>query len=611
MNTDANTPDVDSAAAPEAVPVPPVNPSLSQSETSSTPPAAPGAEAEKAAETVAEAPAAESAPDAAAGAGQTPVDRLETLATQAAQARLRAEDEEEAARLLQGLMASGGLGLGTALTYLGRFNWNVTVQALNAAWSEMSATAKETLISGLKRDEFRTEAARRVRLSLARGIFKQDADAAAKIIGGVCAELRKVAEEEPLTKSERRNFDSVMIGKGRPWICQLALTDWRAVESNPVVQVAIAVCFSGNVPPFSQLSMLKWLAEGGRLDKLPEESLALVTEAIGRWSGKWKGALVREIPELPEAIAQAAALPEPARVEPAPVAKRAESRSAAEDEEDDEEDEEEDDDDEDEDDDSDDSDSDEDDSEEEEGSDDEEDEEDEEDAEAEDDEEGADEATTSESEGGESAGSPRLSRRERFRLRRQQRAEAKSAAAAARAGKEVGGDGGGARNGGRTPDFREALRLVERHYQTLKTELDVARANLRQRPSKRRRDFENEPDLPESEQVALRQHNARLEVTVTELRERIEALTAAAEDEATSREAFSEGQAPSEKDQFVTLIGIKLARAKSDFDATHGRLRDDVFGDNYRTMLESVFQVLADHGVVFPKPEEPVEPPAV
>ncbi|MBS0659401.1 MAG: hypothetical protein JSR82_14260 [Verrucomicrobia bacterium] len=580
-----------------------MNPPLSQSETPSAPPVDPSAAAEKAAEVAA---AAEAAPTA--DSAQTPQDRLESLAQQAAQARLRSEEEDEAAALLQALMASGGLGLGHALTYLGRFNWNVTVQALNAAWPEMSATAKETLLSGLKRDEFRTEAARRVRLSLARGIFKQDAEAAAKIIGGVCAELRKVADEEPLTKTERRNFDSVMIGKGRPWICQLPLADWRAAESNPVVQVAVAVCFSGNVPPFSQLSMLKWLAEGGRLDKLAEESLALVTEAIARWSAKWKGALVRELPELPEAIAQAAAVPEPARVEAQPAQEPAEktrpARGAAVDD-----DEEEDDEDEDDEEEVDDEDEDEDD-EEEEVDDEDEDEDDDEDDDEEGEETDEESAASSESEASEGAGPQRLSRRERFRLRRQQRAEAKAAAAAARAGKESPGVENGGR-GGRTPDFREALRLVERHYNTLKTELDVARANLRQRSSKRRRDFEHEPDLPESEQVALRQHNARLEATVAELRERIDALTAAAEDEATSREAFGDGQAPSEKDQFVTLIGLKLARAKADYDATHGRLRDDVFGDNYRTMLQTVFGVLEEHGVVFPKPEEPVDPPTV
>lgn len=587
MNTDP-TPEKDPVAAPEAVPAPPAIPPLS-----AVAPVTPDAPA-PAEVPVADPPEA-SAEALAAPAAGTPQDRLEGLAAKALQARLRAEEEDEAARLLQALLASGGAGLGTALGYLIRFNWNVTVNALNAAWPEMSVTARETLVSGLKRDDFRTEPARRVRLSLARGLFKQDAEAAAKIIGGVCAELRKVADEEPLTKSERRNFDSVMIGKGRPWICQIPLAEWRAAESNPVVQVAIAVCFSGNVPPFSQLSMLKWLSEGGRLEKLADESLALVAEAIARWSAKWKGALVREIPALPEALSQAAAVPEPARVEPAPAPAPAAETEEEEDEEEEEDDEEEEEDDEDD---------------EESEEDDEEEDEDDEDADEDDEEDEDEESGEAGTEGAAAEGEPgsqRLSRRERFRQRRLQRAEARAAAAAARGGAAPASDNGGRGQTGRTPDFREAVRLIERHYQTLKTELEVARANLRQRGSKRRREQDNEPDLPESEQVALRQHNARLEATVAELRERIDALTAAAEDEATSREAFVEGAAPGEKEQFQTLLGLKLARAKSDFDATHGRLRDDVFGDNYRTMLETVFGVLTEHGIVFPKPEEPQE----
>ena len=47
-------------------------------------------------------------------------------------------------------------------------------------------------------------------------MFKQDVEVAAKIIGAVCAEMKKSTGEEPLSKSERRNFDAVMIGKAPP-----------------------------------------------------------------------------------------------------------------------------------------------------------------------------------------------------------------------------------------------------------------------------------------------------------------------------------------------------------------------------------------------------------
>src|SRR5262249_9406940 len=185
--------------------------------------------------------------------------------------------------------------------------------AVTAAWPGMSHTAREAFVTGLKREDQRTEAARRIRLSLARGLFKQDVEVAAKIIGAVCAEMKKSAGEEPLSKSERRNFDAVMIGKGRPWICQLPLADWRPAESTAVLHVALAACFGGgNVPPFTQLSLLKWIADADRLDKLPDDSLQLVIDGVARWSPKWKSALRKEISNLPESLASLVTDAEPA-----------------------------------------------------------------------------------------------------------------------------------------------------------------------------------------------------------------------------------------------------------------------------------------------------------
>ena len=87
----------------------------------------------------------------------------------------------------------------------------------------------------------------------------------------------------------------------------------------------------------------------------------------------------------------------------------------------------------------------------------------------------------------------------------------------------------------------------------------------------------------------------------------IEELTGAAEDEATSREAFSGGPAPGERAQLQALIGLRLAQAKSDFDAMVGRERDDVFDENYKTLLDRVFNLLIENGVTFPEVERPTE----
>ncbi len=549
----------------------------------------------------------ESAADAeGSAAGEDPAVRLAELAQRAASTRLRQSEEEEAITILKGLLTSGGHSLTPALAALPSLNWNVGATAVTAAWSEMSHTAREAFVTGLKREDQRTEPARRIRLSLARGLFKQDVEVAAKIIGAVCAEMKKTAGEEPVSKSERRNFDAVMIGKGRPWICQLPLADWRPAESAAVIHVAMAACFAGgNVPPFTQLSLLKWIADADRLDKLPEDSLQLAIDGVTRWSPKWKAALKKEIAVLPEALAALIVDSEPAPARDngeSGETNKADDRETTEeagrdDSYDDEEDENEDH------------------------------EEDADEAESEDSDDeknssSQDSSAVDADEGAASTPGRRMTRRERGRLRRLGKSVSQAASSDTNgsAGEAASDDSSRReRSGGRSDrsfDVREALRQIERQYSQLKTELDVARSNLRQRDDnftksgrgRRGRVAEStETPMPESEVTALRQHNLRLDETVSELRARVDELTGHAEDEATSRDAFSDGPTPGERAQFQTLLGIKLAQAKSDFEAMQGRERDDVFDENYKTLLARVFELLREHGVTFPEIERPDE----
>lgn len=551
------------------------------------------------------------------GEAGDPALRLADLAERAVSTRLRQSEEDEAVRILISLLTSGGASLTPALAALPMLNWNVGATAVTAAWAEMSVTAREAFVTGLKREEQRTEAARRIRLSLARGLFKQDVEVASKIIGAVCAEMKKASGEEPVSKSERRNFDAVMIGKGRPWICQLPLAEWRPAESAAVIHVAIASCFAGgNVPPFTQLSLLKWIADADRLDKLPEESLEVVLDGVKRWSPKWKSALKKEIAVLPEGlatlVADVEAAPERTSEESADSRRSKPARSEAG--------------------------SDVDDSYGSVDHDDKTDADDDRDAEEADDEDDddedadEDEASLTDADAPATASSPdrRITRRERGRLRRlgknvSRAAQGETNGATAEAGsddvdrrepREPREKSAGARFE-RGFDLREALRNIERHCAQLKTELDVARSNLRQREdgfssksSRGRRGRAAEPTeapMPDSEASALRQHNLRLEESVAELRVRVDELTGAAEDEATSRDAFSDGPAPGERTQYQTLLGIKLAQAKSDFEAMQGRERDDVFDENYKTLLARVFSLMTEHGITFPHVERPDE----
>ena len=583
-------------------------------------------------------PVAPAAPEPAPAApgDDTP---LGALASKARLGRLRPEDEEHAHALLREGLAAGGAGLAAALVALPHFSWNLAVAAVAAAWPEMSATAREAFAAGLKREDQRTENARRVRLSIGRGLFKIDQEAAAKVIAAVCREVRELAPEgEPIPRNERRNFDAVMIGKGRPWLCQIPLGEWRPADQGAVVQVAVGACFGGHLPPFTQLSLLRWLSEGGWMEKLPADLLPSILEAVRRWSPKWKASLEKEITPLPEALAAAAAEAGPVgRGENGAGPRRSSEEGADHSDRADANDPER---------------------------------RDEGDANSSDD-DGApretdrpddDESTDShpdDAPAGEAApsGGRRTSRRERGRLRRLGKsikshaphtapaiAEADDAeeererdarereddrmdrvqppaAPSQREARDMrdmreresremrrpsGGNGGG--GGG---DVLTALQTIDRAFRAMRTELDVARANLRQRDDQLRkstrsgkgRGWDDAP-LPDGEVTALRQHQLRLEGTVAELTARLHDLTLDAEDQAASRSAFDPDAAtPSEGDQYRSLLGMRLAGARAEFSAMQGRLRDDVFDDNYRTLLDRVFGILADHGVPFPTPE--------
>ena len=66
---------------------------------------------------------------------------------------------------------------------LPRLPWIVGVRAVEQVWPELTAGFRTQLLSGLAKDE--TDAARRIRLSLARALFKLDVPVAMKVaLGG-------------------------------------------------------------------------------------------------------------------------------------------------------------------------------------------------------------------------------------------------------------------------------------------------------------------------------------------------------------------------------------------------------------------------------------------
>lgn len=474
------------------------------------------------------APAPEIAPDPEA---------LTALAEKAAAQRLPMAEEEKAIQLVRaGLLAGDDL---TSL--LPRLGWAASSRGVAAAWPEMKATAKTALLKALAADE--TEASRRIRLSIARALYKlPDLAACTKLILGACKELRDKKTGE-LPAREAQNFAAVMIGKGKPWIAQLALAELKPADAALLAHCAIIAAFSTGGPPVTPLGVLKWAAEAGQLAELHEAALAAITKGVSRWSPKWADALRNEVPNLPEPILAALKTAQP-EAEPANAQPEEGQPAAA----------------------------------------------------------ASDDGLPTElreepAANGEgqpqrerpvyvSKTIPQKEQRQQSQPQPQQR-EPKGAAA-------------------KSLQFNasDALRQIESHVAWLKHELQFAEKKLRAREDDRR-ESKRKPDVPvipgEPTPEELARLNVQLEARIAELQSRIDDLTADAEARATSAGVFS-GEQPAPDAQLRALLGLKLAEHYADFAALEQEDRDIVIPAHYRTVLAEVFEVLKAEGVQFDQP---------
>src|SRR5678816_2552059 len=114
----------------------------------------------------------------AAPEGTAP-DELTQLAEASQKARLSPSDEERMGSLLKEALLGGRAGVARAVDVLPRVPWIVGVRAVETVWPELTAGFRTQLLSGLGKEE--TDAARRIRLSLARALFKLDIPVALKL----------------------------------------------------------------------------------------------------------------------------------------------------------------------------------------------------------------------------------------------------------------------------------------------------------------------------------------------------------------------------------------------------------------------------------------------
>ncbi len=222
---------------------------------------------------------------------------LEDYAVRARKGRLNPEEEAEAARLLKEALLGGRAEVARAVTATPQLPWVVTVQATASVWPEIKPTFRAQFLAGLARTA--GEAAARIRLSLARGLFKVDPAASLKLILLTLKVLRD--KETGLLEGKGASIlANVLIGRGKAWVLQLPLADLKPAEVDLLVFATVHGAFHQPQAPLTQLSILKWAAVADRLSKLPQALEQMVLKGVSRWSGKWQASLRREVAPLPD-----------------------------------------------------------------------------------------------------------------------------------------------------------------------------------------------------------------------------------------------------------------------------------------------------------------------
>jgi hypothetical protein len=530
---------------------------------------------------------------------------LSELADAAMKGRLSPSDEDRATAHMGACIAGGEAS--AALAAMPKLPWILGVRAIEQSWPRIGEEARGQLLAGLA--ELGGDHAIRLRLSVARSLAKIDPPVGAPLAGSVCRAMWD-AEKGALSAEHSKLIGNVFLGRGKPWVLQLALDGLADEDADAVASCVVYSAFNVNNPPITQLSVLRYA--GARLGRLHENLLALVAKGIGRWSGKWQSSLRREVPELPPALAAALRagggdVPSPALggepSEPAPDDEEGEIPLPP-------------------------------DLEEklklaiESG--------DQENIEAVTQEANTWRASQRPSPGGseaddeesdENARRGRRGRRGRGDNRPEDRAERRPEGR----GDERRGDERGERRGDRKErpayvsreqeasrqqgvfNLGNALKQIESHVQQLRNELAATQAKIRKGDGPRRSERGGGEDTNFSPDE-LRRLVAQLESRNAELQSRVEELLADSEQRALALAAGSDPIV-----QYRTLLKLKLQDDYGDYCALESHSPDLVVQQHYRTLIRSVFATLISEDIALegalppppPAPQPPPPPPPV
>ena len=249
------------------------------------------------------------------------IDELRTILEKSRKERLSSTEEQRGASLFKELVLSGGKALAELLESLGDLPWFIPVTGTLEAWPDLTAVRRRNFLAALKPLE--SEPFRRMRFSIARGLYKSDPSSALTLIITTLQSVRKATGLEP---RNRQIIFSVLIGKNKPWLLQLDLSSLKPADAQLIALTAIE-CSIGANPP-SAVAVIQWAKPWQPLTTLPETLQLELAKICKKWSSRWQKQLADEDPPplvreaLAEKLAKSAHQPlepsTPAQTTPAP-----------------------------------------------------------------------------------------------------------------------------------------------------------------------------------------------------------------------------------------------------------------------------------------------------
>jgi hypothetical protein len=226
------------------------------------------------------------------------IDELQPILEKSRKERLSSTEEQRGASLFKELVLSGGKALAGLLESLGDLPWFIPVTGTLEAWPDLTPVRRRNFLAAL--NPLESEPFRRMRFSIARGLYKTDPSSALTLI---VMTLRSVRRETGLEPRDRQIIFSVLIGKNKPWLLQLDLSALKPADAQLVALTAIE-CSIGAHPP-SAVAVIQWAKPWQPLTTLSETLQLELAKICKKWSSRWQKQLADE--DLPPVVREALA----------------------------------------------------------------------------------------------------------------------------------------------------------------------------------------------------------------------------------------------------------------------------------------------------------------